>query len=127
MAEVIEKQRKALAESIKEAQDREMQRIHRLATVKKKSDAEALRSRYELERRIDKEKIERLTNDFFTLKKCQEDNTFSTFVERRKEVQHNSHTSASECAPELLPNRFAGMEGRDAQVSYRFVSILNIF
>jgi hypothetical protein len=114
MADVIEKQRLALERTIKEASAKEKSRIRKIASVKSKSDMKVLLNRFEQERQLDQERVERLTNDFFTLKKCQEDGTLAPLIERRTEFKQAHRNEAT--LNEFLPNRFSGMEDHDDQV-----------
>ena len=110
MNEVLEKQRKALVDTIKEANKKETQRIKRLATVKNVLEQRQLLDRYDRERARDQEKIEYLSKDFFTLQNQAKDNDqITTFVEKRREFQH-SQPIKIHGPTELLPNRFAGLE-----------------
>lgn len=113
MEAVLEKQRQALALTIKEANKKETQRIKRLSTVRNVIEQQSLLSRYDKERAFDREYIERLSTDFFTLQqRAQNNDEMMKFVEKRKEIQH-SQPVKSHGPAELLPNRFAGLEDYD--------------
>ncbi len=115
MTDVIEKQRQALIVSIKEADTKEKQRIKRLSLVKDAGEQQALLARFEKERSLDKQRIEQLSNDFFTLKQCSADGQLSDFMEQRHTIKQSMRRGESN--PENFPNRFAGLADYDAQVS----------
>lgn len=115
MSDVIEKQRQALVATIKEADAKEKKRIKRLATVKNSSEQKLLLQRFDSERHIDKQRIEQLTNDLFTLKKCSEEGQLSDFVAQRNVFKQSMRTAQYSSEP--VANRFAGLEDHDAQVS----------
>jgi hypothetical protein len=118
MSEVVEKQREALVATIKDAESKEKQRIKRLAYVKNPNEQKALLVRFDKERNMDRQRIEQLTNDLLTLKKCSEEGQLSEFVEQRN-IFKQSMRSTGQLMNDSAPNRFSGLEDYDSQVFHR--------
>lgn len=115
MEEILQKQKKNLVVSIKEAELREKKRLMRLTSVKNPKDHEQLLNRFTKERGTDQDKIECLTKDYYNLKQKFEKGEFSSSnIQQRKTMQLDASQVAN--MPMNWPNRFAGVENREGEV-----------
>jgi hypothetical protein len=108
MADIIKKQKQSLVQTIKDAEKSELNRMKKLAIVATSGERSVLLRRYEKERKMDQEKIENLSNDFFVLQQKLQSGDLGQLKEQRSSASHQTnHTRQTEGS---LKNRFVGLE-----------------
>lgn len=126
MSESLHKQQKALVDYIKDADKKEKQRLKRLASEKHTSIHKQLLERYDKERKQEREKIQYLTNDLFTLKqKIDQGEINDGFLSERKEFKRTAHQRGMELGTEERHNRFVRLETLSDQTFH--TAVINKF
>lgn len=106
--DTVRRQQEALVASIKELEQRERTRLHRLSNAKTKSEHNALHERFDRERKMEKERVEQLMSDYFAVEQQLKKNDVRSFLEERQTFKQLQNQSQRE--NQNLPNRFEGIE-----------------
>jgi hypothetical protein len=117
--DVIRRQKEALAVAISELETKENHRIKRLKAIKNKTEHKQLAERFDRERNMEREKVERLMNDLHMTEQRLQDDSYAGFVEQRKTIKTQSQSFKSPFNDnQILPDRFEGLHNRDEQLFY---------
>jgi hypothetical protein len=108
-------QKKNLVQSIKEAENSELQRMKKLAVTGLSGEKEVLLRRFEKERNNDQERIGNLTSDFFTLQDMVSKGGYRPAKENRSTAMVSVTYSTK---PNPHHNRFVGLENRNEVIFY---------
>jgi hypothetical protein len=109
MAEIIKKQKESLVQTIKDAEKSEISRMKRLAQVATTGERSVLLRRYEKERKMDQERIENLSKDFFTLQEKLNTGHLTQLTEQRSTTSRNTQRDSHRIDGQNK-NRFVGLE-----------------
>lgn len=111
MAEIIKKQKESLVQTIKEAEKSELTRMKRLSIVATSGERSVLLRRFEKERKMDQERIDNLSKDFFTLQEKLNSGDLDRLKEQRSTA--TPHTHDSHRTDGSHKNRFVGLENHN--------------
>lgn len=112
MADIVNKQKKSLVQTIKEAEKAELNRMKKLSLVVTSGERSVLVRRFEQERQRDQERIENLSKDFFTLQEKLQSGDLRELTERRNEQSTVGGTAVRQTDGHLK-NRFVGLENHN--------------
>lgn len=105
---IIQHQKQALIDTIKEAQKKEIQRLKRLS-IATKTEVKQLSDRYDRERHLEQEKIEHLRADLMTLHKKRSEGTLNIAADERREAQKELYR-LNNTQYQTAVSRFFGLE-----------------